>query len=243
MWIVAKTKMRSVSASSPAASATGSSTPSWKLVSPPYPIQRAIGSMKSSPDLVGEPAEPQVVVPGRLPAILDLRHRHPGRAVRREQAELEVGAVEQCFCHGVSFVQSGSGKAAHLAAVHHERRALGHGRGDDAADEDDVVAAVVLGVHRRTRSWRQPRRGSARRSSPRPTSRPSNFSAPCARTARRAAPDRRPAGARRIPAPRARRRGCPSCGRRSRARAVAPARRAPGSPSRGPHRGRRDGSR
>ena len=28
------------------------------------------------PHLVGEPAQPEVVVPRRLPAILDLRHRH-----------------------------------------------------------------------------------------------------------------------------------------------------------------------
>ena len=76
------------------------------------------------PHLVGEPAEPEVVVPRRLPAILDLRHRHPGRAVGREQAELEVGAVEQCFCHGVSFGYRGtagkgcaSGRRASRAAV------------------------------------------------------------------------------------------------------------------------------
>ena len=73
------------------------------------------------PHLVGEPAEPEVVVPCCLPAILDLRHRHPGRAVGREQAELEVGAVEQCFCHGVSLLLSrwegrASGRRASRAA-------------------------------------------------------------------------------------------------------------------------------
>ena len=46
---------------------------------------------------VAQLREPQVVVPGRLPAILDLRHGHAGRAVRRERAELQVLAVEQAL--------------------------------------------------------------------------------------------------------------------------------------------------
>ena len=194
------------------------------------------------PDLVGEPAQPEVVVPRRLPAILDLRHRHPGRAVRREQAELEVGAVEQCFCHGVSFVIEGSvgrvciwppcitsgGRSVTVAATTRPTRMTWSPPSCWACVTHSIVAAAP-GEDRCADEPAGERR--ARRTSP----------APCARTARRAAPDRRPAGAGRIPAPRARRRGCPSCGRRSRGRAVAPARRARGSPSRAPRRGRRDG--
>ena len=65
--------------------------------------------------------------------------------------------------------------------VHDERWPLGDGRRDDATDEDDVVAAVVLGVHHALDRGGGARRGAGRPTSPRVTSRPSNFSRPLAR--------------------------------------------------------------
>ena len=80
--------------------------------------------------------------------------------------------------HGVLLRRGFGGKAAHAAGVHDERWSVGDGRRDDAADEDHVVAAVVLRVHRalerggRAVEQRRPdepaRDRRARRTSPRP---------------------------------------------------------------------------
>ena len=181
VWIVAKTKMRSRLGEQPGRERNGieHALVEVRLAAVPDPARDRKHEVE--PDLVGEPAEPEVVVPGRLPAILDLRHRHPGRAVRREQAELEVGAVEQCFCHGVSFVIESTGKGC------------ASGRACMTSGGRSVTVAATTRPTRMT--WSPPscwacithsivaaapaRIGAP--TSPRVTSRPSNFSAALAR--------------------------------------------------------------
>ena len=191
VWIVAKTKIRSVSASRPCRERNRVEHALVKVRLAAVADPAGDREHEIDPDLVGEPAEAKVVVPGRLPAILDLRHGHSGRAVRREQAELEIGAVEQDFATGSPSSYQSAGKAAHAAVVHEERGSIGHGGGDDAADEDDVVAPVVLGVHRRTRSWRPTPVEHRRPDEPRADRRGRRTSRrPCGRTARRGPPGR-----------------------------------------------------
>src|SRR6476619_2644058 len=67
----------------------------------------------------------------------------PDEQFAENRPSLRSAPSSRIFATEVS-LSSVAGKAAHAARVHEERGAIGDGSRDDATDEDDVVASVVL---------------------------------------------------------------------------------------------------